>query len=445
MSTKKAQNQPKHLKSPMRYLMLFITALTVSCAQSVQKTLNDTKLTEELDSLIEVQDFFQLKKRYYSQKNNLNQENSLYYEAIILNRFNDLEASNSKIAELLNLETLHLNDTMFNRIYDTKLLNHVNLYQYKAAAATSAHILKNYRLVNDSAKIENLENELKIWTSLANIGPQEIIKSEDATIPMTKDKVGLFNIDVSISNKTYNYIFDTGANISVIKRSLVEELGLTYIESDFYVTAFTGEKVDSDLAIAKELNIGNLTFKNVVFLVLNDEDISFPQIEYFINGIIGFPVIEAMEEVRISKDNSIFTPKTAIDYKQNNFALDGLTPIIAVKYQNDTLSFGFDTGAKSTSLYAPFYRKYKEEIELHYTAQTFTSGSAGGIIEFEGYVMDSIPLSIGNSKTTLSSLQLHKNDIEADVDHFYGNLGQDFIKQFDEMIISFKYSSVIFK
>ena len=47
-------------------------------------------------------------------------------------------------------------------------------------------------------------------------------------------------------------------------------------------------------------------FKNVVFLVLDDEDISFPQIEYYINGIIGFPVIEAMDEVRISKNNTIF-------------------------------------------------------------------------------------------------------------------------------------------
>ncbi|WP_083702193.1 retropepsin-like aspartic protease [Mangrovimonas sp. DI 80] len=429
----------------MRYLMLSIIAITLSCAQSTKKLIDDTKLTQELDSLIEVQDFFKLKKQYRSQKNNLSKENSLYYEAIILNRFNDLEASNSKIAKLLNMETLHLNDTMFNTLYNTRLLNHVNLYQYKEAAEASEHILKNYRLVNDSSKIENLENEWKIWTSLSSIPPQEIIKNEDATIPMTKDKVGLFNIDASINNKTYNYIFDTGANISVIKRSLVEELGLTYIESDFYVTAFTGEKVDSDLAIAKELSIGNLTFKNVVFLVLNDEDISFPQIEYFINGIIGFPVIEAMEEVRISKDNTISTPKTPIDYKQNNFALDGLTPIIAIEYQNDTLSFGFDTGAKSTSLYAPFFRKYKKEIEQRYTSQTFTSGSAGGIIEFEGYIMDSIPLTIGNSKTSLSSIQLHKNDIEADADHFYGNLGQDFIKQFDEMIISFKYSSVIFK
>lgn len=424
--------------------MLFIIAITLSCAQPTQKPVDDTTLTRELDSLIEVQDFFKLKNHYHSQKNNLSKENSLYYEAIILNRFNDLEASNSKISELLNMQALHLNDTIVNRLYNAKLLNHVNLYQYKEAAKVSEHILKNYRPINDSSKIENLENEWKIWTSLAKTAPQEIIKNQDAEIPMTKDKVGLFNIDASINNKTYNYIFDTGANISVIKRSLVEELGLNYIESDFYVTAFTGEKVDSDLAIAKELHIGNLIFKNVVFLVLNDEDISFPQIEYFINGIIGFPVIEAMEEVRISKDNTISTPKTPIDYKQNNFALDGLTPIIAVQYQKDTLSFGFDTGAKSTSLYAPFFRKYKKEIEQNYTSQTFTSGSAGGIIEFEGYVIDSIPLTIGNSQTILSNIQLHKNDIEASVNHFYGNLGQDFIKQFDEMIISFKYGSVIF-
>lgn len=429
----------------MRSLLFLLLIFTVACKNPKNKNISDLTLTRQLDSLSEIQDYFKLRQTLSSKKDKLSKVHALYYEAIVLNLFNELSESNARIEDLLSFDSLSLTDTMLNKLYNTKLLNHINLYQYRKAKEVSELILKNYKQLNDSSKVEMLENELKIWKSLEDTPAQEIIKISDASFPMIKDKVGLFNIDVSINQKTKNYIFDTGANISVIKRSLVEELELTYIDSDFYVTAFTGEKVDSDLAIASELLIGNLVFKNVVFLVLNDEDISFPQIDYYINGIIGFPVIEAMNEVRISKNDTIFTPKEPIDYKQENFALDGLTPIIAVKYQKDTLSFGFDTGARTTSLYAPFYKKYHESIDESYTPQTFKSGSAGGVVEFEGFLIDSIALSVGKSSANLKDLQLHKNDIKTDVSNFYGNLGQDFIKQFDEMIISFKHSSVVFK
>ncbi|TWO34056.1 hypothetical protein E1J38_004590 [Seonamhaeicola sediminis] len=429
----------------MRNIFFSLIILTVACKNTQTKNVSDLAITKQLDSLTEVQDYFKLRQNLNSKKSLLSKEHILYYEAIVLNLFNDLPKSNSKIEELLSLEPLSLTNTMLNKLYNTKLLNHINLYEYKKAKEVSELILKNYSQLNDSSKVQLLENELNIWKSLENIPTQEIVKNSDVSFPMTKDKVGLFNIDVSINQQTKNYIFDTGANISVIKRSLVEALGLTYIESDFYVTAFTGEKVDSDLAVADELVIGGLTFKNVVFLVLNDEDISFPQIDYYINGIIGFPVIEAMDEVRISKNNTIFSPKNPTDYKQQNFALDGLTPIIAIEYKKETLSFGFDTGARTTTLYAPFYRKYQDTIEKNYRSQTLKSGSAGGVIEFEGFLVDSVALTVGNSSATLKSLQLYKNDIKADVSNFYGNLGQDFIKQFDEMIISFKYSSVVFK
>ncbi|RED49016.1 retropepsin-like aspartic protease family protein [Seonamhaeicola aphaedonensis] len=429
----------------MRNILFLLIILTIACKNSQTKNVNDLVVTKHLDSLAKAQDYFKLRQSLNSKKSLISKELCLYYEAIVLNLFNDLSKSNSKIEELLSIEPLSLTDTMLNKLYYTKILNHINLYEYKQAKEVSELILKNYSHLNDSSKVQMLENELNIWKSLENIPTQEIEKNSDVSFPMTKDKVGLFNIDVSINHQNKHYIFDTGANISVIKRSLVKELGLTYIESDFYVTAFTGEKVDSDLAIANELMIGDLTFKNVVFLVLDDEDISFPQIEYYINGIIGFPVIEAMDEVRISKNNTIFTPKDPIDYKQENFALDGLTPIIAINYKKDTLSFSFDTGARTTSLYAPFYRKYQDTIEKNYTPQALKSGSAGGIVEFDGFLLDSLVLSVGNSSASLKSIRVHKNDIKGDVSNFYGNLGQDFIKQFDEMIISFKYGSVVFK
>ncbi len=183
----------------------------------------------------------------------------------------------------------------------------------------------------------------------------------------------------------------------------------------------------------------------MVFLVLNDEDLSFPQIGYYPNGAIGFPVIEAMDEIRINKENQIFVPQNPAEYAFNNFALDGLMPVVASKYKGDTLRFNFDTGATNTSLYPLFFKDYQQEIERTYQKETFKSGSGGGTVEFEDYIINDFHLKIADSEARLDSLRLHIEKIGAEESNFHGNFGQDYISQFDEMILSFKYSSVLFK
>ena len=429
----------------MKYLFIILLAFFTSCGEQSIENASDPIIVNQLEELIDKQNYFKLKDYFIAKNDKLSKDHALYYKAIVHNVFNNSLESNHAIDELLKIKTNIVSDTMLNTLYKTKLLNHINLYEYSKAASVSELIQKTYGHLNDSSEIEMFKNEIKIWKSLKDIPKQEIIRNSDVSFPLVKDKVGYFNIDVTINENSKNFIFDTGANFSVIKRSLVEELGLTYIESNFYVTAFTGTRVDSDIAVAKELKIGNLICKNVVFLVLNDEDVSFPQYDYYINGIIGFPVIEAMDEIRISKNNTIFSPKESVKYNQNNFALDGLRPIIAVKYKSDTLSFGFDTGARISTLYAPFYKDYKNEIDKEYSVQTFKSSSVGGLVEFEGYIIEDILLSVGETSASLNNLQLHKDNIGSGKNNFHGNFGQDYIKQFDDMIISFKHSSVIFK
>jgi len=428
----------KNLLKSLLFILLF------SCGNPSDKT-SDPQLVSKLENLIETEDFFKLKAVYNENIAKLSDKHSLYFSAIINNVFNKAEESNKDIDIILADYPTSLNDTLLNKLYWKKILNHINLYEYHEAAKTSDYIQTNYLALNDSSEVSTLQNEIKIWKALKDVPKQEIIKTDDATIPMTRDKVGLLNIDIAFGDSVKNVLFDTGANFSVMIRSLAEELGYQIIEADFYVTAATGKKVKSDITIADELNIGGIIFKNVFFLVIDDENLSFPQIDYYINGAIGFPVIEAMDEIQINKENQIFVPKNPVEYKYNNFALNGLMPIIAVEYKGDTLRLNFDTGATSTSLYPQFYKDYKNEIVNKYEKEIFTSGSGGGMIDFEGYIINDVIFKVGDSETRLDSLRLHVENIGGEESNFHGNFGQDYIKQFDEMIMSFKYSSILFK
>jgi len=66
------------------------------------------------------------------------------------------------------------------------------------------------------------------------------------------------------------------------------------------------------LAVAPEISISDITIKNVVFLIMEDSDLSFPKIEYFPNGAIGFPVTRTFGELHFDKSNIIFIPQNPL-------------------------------------------------------------------------------------------------------------------------------------
>ncbi len=428
-----------------KQLLVVMSIFILFGCGNIEKRVSNQKVYHELEQLAESQDYFKLKAKFELKNSHLSEAHSLYFNAIVNKVFNKPEISNYEINQLLAYNKHNLNDTLMNKLYRMKLENHINLYEYSEAASTSTYIQDHFLWLTDSKDVEMLQNEIKIWNALKSVPKQQIIRNNDCIFPMHRDKVGLFNVDVKIGDSTKTFLFDTGANFSAIKRSLVKELGLTLIESDFYVTAATGAKVKCDIAIADELFLGEIVCKNVVFLVLNDEDLSFPQIDYYPNGAIGFPVIEAFDEMRIDSNDQIFIPKNPVKYSFNNFALDGLMPVIACEYEGDTLSFNFDTGATKTSLYPQFYKDYQSEIETKYEKESFSAGSAGGSFSFDGYIIPEIHLKVGDSEAVLDNVRLHILDIGGEESNFHGNFGQDYIKQFDEMIISFKYSSVLFR
>ena len=70
--------------------------------------------------------------------------------------------------------------------------------------------------------------------------------------------------------------------------------------------------------------------------------------------------------------------------------------------------------------------------------RTITIGGAGGSIDVKGFILDDVILSIGNTKATLDKVRLIAEEIKDKDNYFYGNIGQDVINQFDEMVINFE-------
>lgn len=235
-----------------------------------------------------------------------------------------------------------------------------------------------------------------------------------------------------------NFIFDTGANISTISASAAQRLKLEIIPADIDVDAITGKSVKASLAVCKKMVLGNIVVENAVFLVFGDDALSFPQINYQINGILGFPVIEALKEVQLTQDDYFIVPdkETAIN-SSSNMAIDGLSPLIFI----DGKHFSFDTGADHTILYAPFYLENKKNIDAKYQLTKIGMGGAGGKIEHDGFKIDHTFHILGKP-IVLKDISVLKTKINKET--VYGNIGQDVIKQFKKMTLNFDHMFIKF-
>lgn len=421
------------LQKKLRLSFLLILSSLFTFAQEENKTFN------QIYQLLEKDNFFKAAEVYEGSKKQLSQEFQFFTEAILDNAFNRLQDSDKRIAYLLeNKNTLH--DTLLYQLYKTKADNALKQYQYFEAKNALEKILKNYKDYLSENDKTDYENSLKIWTALQNVAPQTVDIKQRTSIKMEKDLAGLNNLKVSVGRDTLNFIFDTGANISTTTQSVAKKLGFDLFETDIEVGTITGTKVKAQLGVCKKLTMGSIDIYNSVFLIMPDEALSFPQINYQILGILGYPIIEAFKEIEITKKGDFIIPEKQTKFLgKSNMAMKDLTPLIFI----DQKHYTFDTGADQSMLYQSYYLENKAEVETRYALEKINFGGAGGAVERDGFLVD-FTFTMADTPVTLEKIPLLIEKIK-DQESVYGNIGQDLIRQFDTMIINFDQMFIQFK
>ncbi len=386
---------------------------------------------------------------YYKFKNAILSSKSLNKVELNINNalknsvFCNFNESNLLINNLLKENSNDIHDSIKAELYSAKVINHINLFEYKEASKSSKILKEKYYQYLDSTERIELSDEEGLWKAVETMLPQTVSKKGDVKIQIKKDIAGLWNIPVNIAKQDFDFIFDTGANFSVIVESLALKLGMKLIDANLKVGTASDIKVDSKVAVCDELLVDKIVYRNVVFLVLPDASLDFGI--YKIKGILGNPVIKAFEEFRINKDNELYIPEIPSKSTQGNLSFYGFTPVILMYKDNDSVNFTFDTGAGQTMFYKPYLEKYSKEIIGNYEMVDINVGGAGGTKTVKGYRIKDIKLRTGQSETTLSKVSLLSENLKEKDNYFFGNLGQDYISQFNEMTINFKDMFIQFK
>jgi predicted aspartyl protease len=377
-----------------------------------------------------------LGRRYFTLRDRLAQARdstsaaALYARAILEHAMNRPAASNVALARLRAVAGLR--DSVIADAWELEISNDLRLADYAAGSRAIDSLLTRGSLL-DSVRTADAHNTERIFRALTGTSPQTMVAAGPSEVRITKG-----HIPMVINDSARDYVFDTGANLSTIMRSEATALGLRIIPAGLDVGSSTNVRVTADLGIADSLRIGAMHFHNVVFLVLDDALLTFPD-GFRIPGIIGFPVIEQMGEVRLRR-TSLVVPATPPLRTEHNLLLDELTLLTLAHWEGRPMLCRLDTGAGPTQVYEPFYRRFRAAIDAVSDTATRKMGGAGGVVQTPVRVVSNARLATGGTVATLKTLDVLVNSIARDeIENYLDcNLGHDVFDQFGEMVVNFR-------
>jgi hypothetical protein len=421
-------------------LMAVFLPLLILCSCGAGKETDLDPAARQYDAemmhLLKARDYFTLRARLAGSQDSTSVQARLL-RAVVQSAFNEPEESNATIASLFERAD-ELPDTLRLRLLRLEIYNHVRLHRYKDAYEAALAILALPPASFEASLAAEVANELRVFRALADVPPQEAIIHDPTALHLEDGRV-----PVRIHGHSRAYTLDTGANFSVLMESEAAAMGLELRDVALEVGASTGGKTLADIAVADSMAIGNAVFRHVIFLIFPDSALTFPG-GFRVPGLIGFPVIEAMGEIRFGTDGLFEIPAVSSSHRVCNLALEQLNLLVLVEHRSDTLIAMLDSGANRTLFYEPFFRRYRASIEIMGQPDTVTAGGAGGLRKIPAYLLPNVGILLGDTIVSLDRAHVLTEAIRSpDGNYLFCNIGQDVLYSLGGYSINFRSMSFL--
>jgi hypothetical protein len=391
----------------------------------------------EVGALRQARDFFTLRERLEASGAAVTLP-VLVARAVVAHAFNDASGSNDAIATVLAHPALP--DTLDLQLRNVQTVNHLRRHDYARGLAAADSLIERHEGRADAEQLEDIRNLPKLLVALADAPPQTMRAAGPSTIRLSAG-----HLPVALGDSARNYALDTGANFSVIMRSEAEALGLEVRWAGVEMATTTDLRVTADVAVAASLRIGAMEFRDVAFVVVDDAAFTFG--DFRVPAVIGFPVIEAMGEVRIRPAGEVIVPVTPPSRSVGNLALDGLRPLTTVRWEGEALICQLDTGADDTDFYEPFFRRFRPVLEENGIHTTRRITGVGGPRELPVLELPRMVLAVGDTTAAIEAVGVITTPITQTERQNYldCNIGRDVLDQFAEYIINFRDMSFLLR
>ncbi|MEG1065938.1 MAG: retropepsin-like aspartic protease [Erysipelotrichaceae bacterium] len=205
-------------------------------------------------------------------------------------------------------------------------------------------------------KLEDIYFKMNGSTELPNF----TYLREEFSLPIYKNIVGLYLVEVRINGRAYKFLLDTGAQVSSIDNKLLEELDLKENETMLNISSFSGKEENSKSTTIEDLTIGDLRIKDIAVMINPKSLLGNKALG--IDGILGWDILSRMD-FEIDDKNSLFRCiKINKEVEDMNLVM-GVFPTLIIKDINNKLVIaGLDSGALTSWISKASIERNKLEV-----------------------------------------------------------------------------------
>jgi predicted aspartyl protease len=350
----------------------------------------------------------------------------LFYQGAVACAFNDLHRCAKKLAVVIKSRPQSDEALQAHRLLTYAYLRQ-GKYREALAQADAVLALKP----GDS----DVQGDRPLLAVLSEF-PEQVVEHRDTTTLQLQEA----GLPISINGVRATYWFDTGANVSAISEKEAKRYGLRVLAAPVKIGDVTGTEFDSRVAVADEVSVGSIRLRHVAFLVLSDKQPPFDQSPPGEGGLIGLPVLLALQKFSWGADKTFeIGPKSSNkSLSHTDLCFDGQHPVAQVQYEGRTLAFTLDTGATNTDLYPPFAETFPDLMRTAAKTDSYKMEGAGGAKTLNAAVLPSLPLRIGGFPVVLKPAGILLEFTVENSKFFQGNLGIDLLQQAHKTTFDFR-------
>ena len=402
-------------------------------------------INDDILNAINNSDWFGLDSIYKSvPKDSIHPYLEISSRCFLGHQLNRTDVSIPAFQELFNTQSdyLDLNDFITYAITYGKDLSRAG--QNEFAATMMNQLMDETRQYLDSASVSNLAFMANWYSALAAYNPYQIQFKGDSIervpfdiVPMgPKEKGGVMMQlrESTLNGMPADIIFDTGCTTSIITLEMAEKYGLTPMEGTKISVAGVGNS-DGYLAIAKELQFGNITVKDVPFTVVSMSLSSINQeaAQYTdaIKVILGNDLMFKLKEITIDfNTNDLIIPakETLIpvrtDAKPNMCLSREVNLLTQCEIHNYPLLMLVDSGDTSYgTISEEFFEHNKQYVLDNGIKDTVKQAGIGGVRFNERYIIPNMKVSLGGHTTEIPKIDVRIDKEEGFDSEYDGVLG----------------------
>jgi hypothetical protein len=294
------------------------------------------------------------------------------------------------------------------------------------------------RRLMDQMLAEKPSDDLKNVRAVLGGGPNMRVRQASAQFACEVRDSGV-SVPLTINGRPVQWFVDTGANITLVSDAEATRLGLSIRTSNGTATDLNGGSTGVRTAIAKHLVIGRTRLDNVQLLVLPVDQMPWKELPAGKQGILGLPVVIALDALRWTRSGTCSTGSVAISGNRSEggpLRYNGLQVLTSVGIDGRDVEFVLDSGDQTgTQLWERFGKEFDPLVKARGRPGSVRITQIGGSLDRTTTVLPDMRLHVGGKDTTLREAHLFSRPVGDD--QFYGLLGMDVLSQAQDVTIDF--------